>query len=259
MAQDASYYQIAQKASRQIGSHPGLTDLQQRIQNSGSVLDLGCGEGSRLASMMGKRVGGIGIDINRYAINLARKSYPQHKYIAYSGKKLPFSANSFGLVYSAFVLEHTQNQQHFINEAIRVLQHNGILIILCPNFGAPSRRSPNSVENPLTKLYRGFTDDFRHRDLTSLGWTKVVPQKTYDNIDDDTTVEPYVRTLGTYLQFMGFKILIQSSLWQLEPASYNPRKLLFAVLGKLGVYPLKYWGPQVWVVAQKNRNSYPPT
>jgi len=101
----------------------------------------------------------------------------------------------------------------------------------------------------------GFLKDFS---LSSLDWIKVKPKKKYLNIDDDTTVEPYLKDLKGFFEKNDFKIIKCSSLWSLEPFTLNPRKLLFTFLGKLGIFPFKYWGPQVFIVVEKNHefNSY---
>ena len=132
---------------------------------------------------------------------------------------------------------------------LRVLDNHGELVIICPNYGAPNRRSPNSTESPLQKLLKGFLNDFSLDG--SLNWTKVKPKKKYINIDDDTTVEPYLKTLENFFLKNNLRVIRSSSLWGLEPFSLNPRKLLFSFLGKLNVSPFKYWGPQLFIVVNK--------
>jgi len=242
------YYTIASEASQEIQGHPGLEYLQKETGKVKNILDVGCGEGSKLNSIAPNHPNATGIDVSRYAITLAKKKYPQFNFIHQKNKELPFKDGEFELVYSTFVLEHTQDHQFFLQEMIRVLKTKGKLVILCPNFGSPNRRSPNSVESPVKKLVRGFLKDFSSSDLN---WVKVKPKKKYLNIDDDTTVEPYLKDLKGFFQKNGFKILKYSSLWSLEPFSLNPRKLLFTFLGKLGIFPFKYWGPQIFITIQK--------
>lgn len=236
------YYSIAAQASKTIGSHPGLVYIQQQAKIAKKILDVGCGEGSRLDTLLPEGKAAWGVDIDPYAVNLAKKQYPWHNFQLYSGTQLPFSAGEFDLVYSAFVLEHTINPKKFIDELVRVGKQ---VVILCPNFGAPNRRSPNSVENPLIKLLWGFINDYKHND--DFKFTKVIPQTSYDLIDADTSVEPYLLSLVKYLGSLGHRVEIYSSLWELEPISFNPRKLLIMLLGKLGIFPFRHWGPQIFV------------
>ncbi len=246
------YYEYARRASRNVDHHSGLMYLRSLARKAPSILDLGCGEGTRLNTLLPSLKTGSGVDINSYAIKQAKKQFPHHKFYLYDGQTLPFENNSFDLVYSAFVLEHTTDPTRFLSEAIRVLQPRGHLVLLCPNFGAPNRRSPNSKENPLLKLTRGLLADFLLPPSHQLNWTKVIPKKKYLNIDDDTTVEPYLRSLLNFLLSQKLQIVKQASLWELEPGSLSPRKLLFTILGKLNLFPFKYWGPQIFISARKN-------
>ena len=243
------YYTIASEASQEIQGHSGLEYLQRETGKVKAILDVGCGEGSKLNSVAPNHQNATGVDISKYAITLAKKKHPQFKFIHYSSKKLPFKDEKFDLVYSTFALEHTQNHQLFLREMIRVVKPQGKVVILCPNFGSPNRRSPNSVESPHKKLINGFLKDFSSS--PDLDWVKVKPKKKYISIDDDTTVEPYLKDLKEFFHQNGFRILKCSSLWSLEPFSFNLRKLLFTFLGKLGIFPFKYWGPQVFIAIQK--------
>lgn len=51
-----------------------------------------------------------------------------------SGEKIPFSDGSFDIVYSANVLEHTENPLNVFYESIRVLKKEGILHFEMPNY-----------------------------------------------------------------------------------------------------------------------------
>lgn len=228
------YYEIASQAGKKIDGHPGLMKLRELCKKADKILDIGCGEGSRLNAMGG----GVGVDINRFAISQAKKKYPESDFQIASVEKLPFPDKSFDLVYSAFVIEHVKSPEKMLEEMIRVTSKR--LVIICPNYGAPNRRSPVSIENPIIKLIRGL---FWLPNPNILNWTKVTPRKKYVNIDDDTTVEPYLLSLKRYLENKGLKIEECSSLWGLEPPTLNPRKLFFKTF-------FKYWGPQIFLSAR---------
>jgi SAM-dependent methyltransferase len=53
------------------------------------------------------------------------------------GEHLPFATNRFDLILSHEVLEHVQDDQAAISEAVRVLKPGGRLVIFCPNRGYP--------------------------------------------------------------------------------------------------------------------------
>ncbi len=52
------------------------------------------------------------------------------------GENLPFPDNSFDIVYSTNVLEHTQNPRQVLGEAIRVCKPGGVVQIVVPNYGS---------------------------------------------------------------------------------------------------------------------------
>lgn len=243
------YYSVARAASKEVGNHPGLLWIRDHAKKSEKVLDVGCGEGSRLNTLLPHGKKGWGVDINKAAIEQAKKQYPHHKFDVTDPQKLPFKDNEFDLVYSAFTLEHTTNPHQFIRECIRVCRPAGYVVILCPNFGAPNRRSPVSTSAPLVKLVEGFLNDYRP--VISLNWKQVDPKSLYENIDDDTTVEPYLHSLLPIMSRCGVKIQKWSSMWEIEPWSANPRKSLFKIAGQAGIFPFKYWGPQIFVVGKK--------
>jgi len=56
------------------------------------------------------------------------------KVMAYQGEMLPFPDESFDLVYSSNVLEHTERPATVLDEALRVLRPGGILHFEMPNF-----------------------------------------------------------------------------------------------------------------------------
>jgi SAM-dependent methyltransferase len=51
-----------------------------------------------------------------------------------TGESLPFADESFDIVYSANVLEHTENPEKVLQEAMRVLRPDGLLYMEMPNF-----------------------------------------------------------------------------------------------------------------------------
>jgi len=241
---EEKYYKISAEASRNV-SHPAVIAIKETVKTAKKILDLGCGEGMRLGNLKtsGEKVG---VDISDFAINKARNKYPKAKFIKTDIERLPLKSNSFDLVYSMFVIEHVAAPEKVLKEAVRVLRKSGTLILGAPNYGAPNRRSPNSKENKLAKLIKGF---FHKTSNNSLGWTKVKPTKGEYFIDADTQVEPYIETLVKFLQNLGLKIVRVSSLWEID--DFSVKQFAFRVLGSLKIPPFVYWGPQIFVIAKK--------
>lgn len=255
MIRDDRYYQLAREASSRVGAHSGLLFLK-RICSLGDhrrILDVGCGEGTRLDLLLPPHKAGWGIDISRRAITLAKRQYPHHRFVVADALHLPFPHGHFDVVYTAFALEHYPDPEGAIREIIRVTKSGGWIVILCPNYGAPNRRSPVSTQNPYSKFATGMLSDVKllFASPAHLGWQAVVPRSVYINSDDDTVVEPYLYSLTRFMESCGVAVIKSSSLWDLEKFSFHPRKLLTAFGGRIGVWPVKYWGPQVFVAGQK--------
>ena len=249
-----SYYQKARSASLDT-KHPGIVELKKLSKDSKKILDLGCGEGTKLNFLVGKGKKGVGVDISTLAVKLGNRQYPHLNFVKADLEELPFKDNQFDLTYSAFVLEHLDDPVKVINEAIRVTEPKGKLVFIAPNFGAPNRASPSFRGSRIRKFLTGFLSDIKSilRKSKRLGWKKVIPisaNGSYE-IDWDTTVEPYLPSLINFLGTKGIKIIKSTSLWNEEMPNAKIHQKIFRYLGEVGVYPFTYWGPHLLVVSQK--------
>ena len=246
------YYDFARKGSLNI-RHPSFGLIQKYAGPAKRILDIGCGEGTRLALIKNKSAEKIGVDVSKTAISLAKKKYPKVKFYKV-GESLPFSDGEFDFVYSAFVLEHVRSPEKFLAEALRVLAKGGVLLLVAPNFGSPNRISPNSVENRFVKFFLGIKKDIVlmfSAKVDSLDWQKVEPKTDSYTIDSDTTIEPYLLSLERFLKGKGLKIVKASSLWSQEER-LSLFQLPFRILGTIGLAPFKFWGPHLVVVGEKH-------
>jgi ubiquinone/menaquinone biosynthesis C-methylase UbiE len=245
-----SYYKTAGEGSLDT-HHPGMKKLNEIAIGSKTILDMGCGEGTRLNELVGKIQVGYGIDISRKAIELAKRKYPQLNFEVGDLEKLPYGNEKFDLVYSAFVFEHLDNPEKVLREAVRVLGRGGNLVIIAPNYGAPNRASPPYKGNRVVKLLKGFFKDFLP--VSKLGWQKVEPIAGIDGyqIDWDTTVEPYMGSLISFVKRLGMKVKYTDSSWGMESKGAGLMQKLFRFLGEINIYPFKNWGPHLIVVSEK--------
>ena len=94
-----------------------------------SVLEVGCGAGVDLARFAkgGARV--TGVDLAGPAIELARANFAQQgldgTFEVADGEQLPFTDNSFDLVYAHGVVQYTASPQKLVDECRRVLKPGG--------------------------------------------------------------------------------------------------------------------------------------
>lgn len=247
-----AYYSKASAASR--NAHPGMSLLYNLSGKANIIVDLGCGEGTRLGLIKAihedKKL--VGIDISKKAIALAKEKYKGIKFVKGDLEKIPLKNNYSDLVFSAFVLEHTDDSEKVIKEAVRITKRGGNILLIAPNYGAPNRSSPPYSGSRLKKLLFGLASDFNFvKQKGSLRWNKVTPLKGKYEIDSDTTVEPYLRTLVVYLNYLGAKVVYENSCWGEELPNAKFHQKIFRAVGELGIYPFKYWGPHLVVHAIK--------
>ena len=250
------YYQIAKEGLEQ-SSHEGEKVLKDYAMNVNSILDLGCGEGSRL-NLLSEGKYAIGLDISKTAIRLAKENYPRVNFIQADLENIPLKGDSFELIYSAYVLEHLTKPEKVLSEGLRLLTNGGCLILIAPNYGSPNRASPPFKGSRLLKLIIGFVEDFLiffglKKDLE---WHRVTPisnSSKYD-IDWDTTIEPYVNTLKVFLKNNKIEIEYLTTCWSEELKNAKIHQKVFRILGLLGIYPFYMWGPHLLVVGRKNEN-----
>lgn len=94
--------------------------------NNPSILDIGCADGY-YTNIINKKIPNIlGIDISKEAIKLAAKAYRDIEFVVASSKELPVSNSSTNIILSVF-------SPVFVDEIIRVLKDDGILIKVTPN------------------------------------------------------------------------------------------------------------------------------
>jgi SAM-dependent methyltransferase len=122
-----------------------LDILQQYTQTQGRrVLEVGSGFGTNLAVWIkcfevdayGTEPGGEGFDQGYRAsrILLEANGIDPERIFNAPGESLPFPDESFDIVYSANVLEHTLDPERVLAESVRVLRRGGVLHMEMPNY-----------------------------------------------------------------------------------------------------------------------------
>jgi len=127
------------KAQKRAGILQRYTSLESR-----KLLEVGSGFGTNMAVWIrhfnvdayGVEPGGEGFNQGFIASQklLSANGIDPDRIINSVGESLPFPDESFDIVYSANVLEHTADPERVLAESFRVLRHGGLLHMEIPNY-----------------------------------------------------------------------------------------------------------------------------
>ncbi|MFC1593968.1 class I SAM-dependent methyltransferase [Candidatus Omnitrophota bacterium] len=139
--------------------------IKQALDKGGNCLDCGAKDGwqyEQLKDFMGLERGRyVGIDWSNDSIKEAhKKGIPVIQ--GDLNKRLPFEDNSFQCVFALSTLEHLLKGCYWINEAKRILNNNGVLVIMTPNISTWMTvvllilgRMPSSGPHPDSEWLKG--------------------------------------------------------------------------------------------------------
>jgi len=105
------------------------------LQNARFIMDVGCGVGFLLQKLYSNYPQSmlIGIDINRHALDYARKVAPAAHLIRGAAHRLPFLSKEFDVIFALDLIEHLENPSGFLKEILRVLTNAGSLVLSTPD------------------------------------------------------------------------------------------------------------------------------
>lgn len=96
------------------------------------VLDIGCGVGQVVALLTRAGFETHGVDVAE--ANIARARAISEWCVLYDGRRLPYPDNHFASVGALNVLEHVEEPEAFVAEAVRVAAPGGKIVLSSPNF-----------------------------------------------------------------------------------------------------------------------------
>lgn len=111
----------------------GIPGKELEVSEDSRILDLGCGNGKVLSSLIGKAVSITGIDFSRKAIELCRRLMEKEdvNLAVADARSLPFRGESFDVVIAHHLLEHLplNGRRKAVSEIRRILKPNGVVIV----------------------------------------------------------------------------------------------------------------------------------
>lgn len=185
--------------------------LAHFCNKDGMILDVGCGTGMALLRVneIAPQIKIFGIDISIPSIKIASERGIIAK--IYDGNTLPFENGYFDVVGSYNVLEHTDDAITFLDEKLRVLKSDGVLILACPNFLSVTNNYHANTSGGLQKL----------KNLVGLARRLLFPRVSFEKMptiqrdpiqaDDDACNVTNPLDINTWAKKRGLKKLLWSS------------------------------------------------
>lgn len=121
-------------------------------EDTKNLLDIGCGNGIFTRWLRDRAVFVAGADHNAEQLVSARRYCPEMIAVAAEGERLPFADHSFDVVVMSDMLEHVNNDESTIREAMRVLRPQGLILISLPNRGPLTVLDGDNIVNRLVHL-----------------------------------------------------------------------------------------------------------
>jgi ubiquinone/menaquinone biosynthesis C-methylase UbiE len=119
---------------------------------SGKVLELGCGWGRGVDTLIEKCEHYTGLDKNQPLIDSLQAKYPKHTFRTADLPHLTeFQDNTFDYIVTFQVIEHIQDDHKFLKEAQRVLKPGGKIFLTTVNRDYSLSRNPWHIREYRTK------------------------------------------------------------------------------------------------------------
>ena len=192
------YNQNAQVYSKSIlnySSPEQIDEFVKLVPKSTKVLDAGCASGRDSKLLLDKEISVIGIDLSSELIKIAKKNYPDIKFVEGNFLNLPFIDKMFGGIWAHASLLHFENTEDVfkaLSEFYRVLMKNGIIHVLVK--AQTTINKYNIVIDKLSKhnrFFQFFTKE-EIKDLLQRSSFKIIKLEHYREIDKNPNGRPEV-------------------------------------------------------------------
>lgn len=118
------------KPAHRFVEKPMMKEMLPNL-NGKKILMLGCGTGEEtviLQSFEASLENITGIDLSSKSIEIAKKTYPDVKFVIGDMNNLPFENDSFDFVYSSLAIHYSSTPDKVYEEVYRVLKPNGLFL-----------------------------------------------------------------------------------------------------------------------------------
>jgi len=102
------------------------------------IIDVGCGAGRYFKYLKAKGASLlVAVDTGERLLLMCKEDNPFGEAILADAQNLPFKDESFDVVISMGLIEHFEQPDIMLKEVVRILRHEGILILETPNYLNP--------------------------------------------------------------------------------------------------------------------------
>lgn len=159
-------------------------NLAESIPKSGSVLDVGCGNGI-ISLQLGKEGYAVhGIDMSDKSIGNAKQKNPftNVTFSVMDAETMRASGQRYDAIVCSEVLEHLNQPGALLKQLLEILNDNGILLVTVPNGKGPRE---SLVTKPFLKLRKKNNWAWRSviQVKKTLGYSGTTIQSDADNLD----------------------------------------------------------------------------
>lgn len=170
----ARYDGVAAWYDEHLAPGPEATDIVRGFAGPGpgSCLDLGCGTGFHIPTLLDLGWTVTGIDLSSDQLRIAReRAGDRAELLLADAADLPFDDGAFDLVLSTFTHTDVDDFGVVVGEAVRVLRPDGHLVYLGPHpcFVGPHSRFVEAVGLPT--LHPGYGERGRYTDAPGISPT----------------------------------------------------------------------------------------
>ena len=118
-----------------------LEELVGRLADGARLLDLGCGNGAKIARLAG-RFEVVGVDLSEEQLRLARAAVPEATFVQADFGEVDFSAGSLDAVTALYSIVHVPRDEHpaLFGRIVRWLRPGGLFLASMSHVGGPDRR-----------------------------------------------------------------------------------------------------------------------
>jgi len=114
---------------------PIVEQYLQTLPPGSRVLDLGCGNGAMLGTLLDRGWTLVGLDISTSGIKQARKRWPGVRFEVADATGDLGALGQFDAIYSTEVIEHVVLARRFAQNCFRLLKPGGIVVLSTPYHG----------------------------------------------------------------------------------------------------------------------------